>query len=150
MIIRKATLDDIKIVQNLNYELYQLEQKCYDEHLSDNWSLSEKGRKFFETAIKNKLVYVAVVDLEVVGYIHFDIINMTYYDFDICEICDICVSEKFRRKGIGKLLCEAVFEDCKKRDINHFSVTASFKNESAISFYKKLGFENLNLTLVKF
>ena len=62
----------------------------------------------------------------------------------------MCVDENFRRMGIGEKLYLSFEKYFQAKDITHFVVTASFKNESAKSFYKKMGFKESNSTLAKF
>ena len=62
----------------------------------------------------------------------------------------MCVDLKYRNQGIGKALYEAFEKYYKEIGISHFIVTSSYKNESAQNFYKKMGFEEANLTFVKF
>lgn len=62
----------------------------------------------------------------------------------------MCVDKNFRRKGLGDLLYKEFEKFYKEKGITHFIVTASFKNESAKAFYKKMGFEEANTTYVKF
>ena len=44
VIIRQATLKDLKSIQNLNYELFKLEKENYDSTLIVDWPLSEEGK----------------------------------------------------------------------------------------------------------
>lgn len=47
LIIRRATIDDLEIVQNLNNSLFELEKENYDPTLVTNWPLTVEGRKYF-------------------------------------------------------------------------------------------------------
>lgn len=62
----------------------------------------------------------------------------------------MCVDSNYRNQGIGKALYEAFEKYFKEKGISRFTVTSSFKNESAQNFYKKMGFEKANLTFIKF
>ena len=150
MKIRKAKLEDLQIIQNLNNQLFELELQNFDKHLIKNWPLSQAGKTFFESAIKNDCVLVAENARGVVGYLHGAMTEIPYYDFKIAELCNMCIDKNFRKSGIGTKLFESFENYYKGLGISHFIVTASFKNESAKSFYKKMGFEEVNLTLTKF
>ena len=52
----------------------------------------------------------------------------------------MCVDENYRKQGIGRALYENFEIYYKSKNIDKFMVTASFKNESAKNFYKKMGF----------
>lgn len=150
MIIRKATAVDLQRIRELNNELFELELANFDKYLIKGWPLSNEGRIYFEDAIKNSFVIVAEVDNKVVGYLLGEEDNIPYYNFKIAELCNMCVDEKYRKHGIGKALYKAFEKHFTKLGIKHFMVTASFKNESAKSFYKRIGFIEANTTFVKF
>ena len=66
-IIRQATLNDLKQIQNLNYELFKLEKENYDPTLICDQPLSEEGKKYFEDLIKNEFVIIAMKDEKIIG-----------------------------------------------------------------------------------
>jgi len=45
--IRKATIDDLKDILKLNFELFKYEFKNFDKSLKMDWTYSE-GEKYFE------------------------------------------------------------------------------------------------------
>jgi ribosomal protein S18 acetylase RimI-like enzyme len=57
------------------------------------------------------------------------------------------VTEQCRGLGIGKQLIDRFKAYCKQNNINNLKVEASAKNLNAISFYKRNGFEDFNVTL---
>ena len=57
------------------------------------------------------------------------------------------VSDACRGMGIGQQLIDNFKGYCKEHDIHNIKVVASYKNENAINFYHKNGFEDFNLTL---
>ena len=59
------------------------------------------------------------------------------------------VKEKYRAYGIGSKLMNAFVEWCKTQNAKRIMVTASSKNERTIKFYNKMGFKDINLTLIK-
>lgn len=61
----------------------------------------------------------------------------------IGEIEVAFVEEKFRRKGIGKILFEELVKWFKKRKINLIEVLVDSRNEIGISAYKKYGFKEV-------
>ena len=149
MKIRKAILSDLQIIQKLNNQLFELEFENYDKNLIKNWALTESGKKYFENAIKKDFVVVAEVDNRVVGYLLGQAIKISYYDFKIAELCNMCIDDNYRGKGIGFALYKEFENYYINNKIDNFTVTASYKNESAKNFYKKLGFAETNITLMK-
>ena len=150
MKIRRAELKDLKIVQELNNQLFELELESFDKYLIKGWSFSDEGKAYFENAIKKSFVIVAEIDGVVVGYLLAEEVKIPYYSFDIAELCNMCVDEKYRKQGIGRALYENFEIYFKSKNIEKFIVIASFKNESAKNFYKKMGFVEANATFTKF
>ena len=146
--IKKATIDDLNKIQNLNNELFKLEKENYDSTLVLNWPLTEEGKNYFKNLIINDYVVVALIDNEIVGYLAGTINDKgSYEEIQYGEINNMLVNSNYRGYGIGKKLIDAFKSHCKENNIFHLKVTASFKNINAIEFYKKNGFEEFDLTL---
>ena len=150
MVIRKAAISDLQRIQELNNELFELELANYDKYLIKDWPLSIKGKEYFENAIKNSFVIVADIENKIVGYLLGEENDIPYYNFKIAELCNMRVDENYRRNGVGNALYKEFEKYYKKHGITHFMVTASYKNESAKAFYKKVGFTEANSTFIKF
>jgi len=149
-LIRKATLKDLQRIQELNNELFDLELANFDKYLIKDWPLSKEGKKYFENAIKESFVIVAEIDDKVVGYLLGEESDIPYYNFKIAELCNMCIDSNYRKQGIGNALYNEFERAFREQGVTHFMVTASFKNENAKSFYKKMGFEEANSTFIKF
>ena len=156
MIIRKATLNDLPQIQELNNQLFELELANFDKHLIKGWPLSPEGKQYFQDAINQGYVIVAETKIKkegashVVGYLLAEETSIPYYNFKIAELCNMCVDSQYRKQGIGNALYKEFEKHFTAQGIAHFIVTASYKNESAKAFYKKMGFEEANTTLTKF
>ena len=59
MIIRKATINDLSQIQELNNQLFELELANFDKHLIKGWPLSPEGKQYFQDAINEGYVIVA-------------------------------------------------------------------------------------------
>ena len=57
------------------------------------------------------------------------------------------IKEWFRWYGIGKKLVDEFKKYCKLNNIDNIKVTASYKNENAVNFYKNNWFDEFNVTL---
>ena len=150
MLVRKAELKDLQRIQELNNELFDLELANFDKYLIKDWPLSKEGKEYFENAIKDSFVIVAEIEGNVVGYLLGEESDIPYYNFKIAELCNMCIDSKYRKQGIGNALYKEFERTFRAQGITHFTVTASFKNENAKSFYKKMGFEEANSTFTKF
>lgn len=118
MEITNATKQDFEAIYLLNESL-----------LSENerWSKSVMEKDF---PLSKYLV--AKIDNKVVGYLSFRSI------FDECEIFQICVDENFQRQGIASKLFQRLLES---ESYQKIFLEVSEKNEKAVAFYKRQGFE---------
>ena len=148
IIIRQATLNDLKSIQKLNYELFKLEKENFDPTLIVDWPLSEEGKSYFEDLIKNEYVIIALKDENVIGYLAGSINEKGSYELiQYGEINNMLVDDKYRGLGVGKQLINQFKEYCKSKNITKLKVVASAKNKNAIDFYRKQGFTDFDVTL---
>lgn len=147
-IIRKATQNDLQEIQNLNKILFELEYDNYDPTLNIEWPLSKDGTEYFEDAINNSITLVAIVENKVVGYLIGSLnTENTYNKYAQAELDNMCILEDYRKLGIGGKLFNTFKEICIENNIKELKVIASYKNQNAINFYKKNGFEEAEITL---
>jgi len=146
--IRKATLEDLSTIQELNNSLFKLEKENYDPTLVNDWPLSEEGKDYFLDLINNHYVIVALLDNNIVGYLAGSIEEKgSYVEVQYGEINNMLVNDEYRGYGIGKSLIDNFKEYCRTKDILNIKVVASYKNKNAIEFYRKNGFEEFDITL---
>ena len=146
--IRKATLDDLSVIQSFNNELFKLEKENYDPTLVVDWPLSKDGENYFKNLITNDYVILALVDDVIVGYLAGTINDKgSYEQIQYGEINNMLVNDKHRGSGIGKKLIDSFKDYCKENGIYNLKVVASSKNSNAINFYKKQGFNDFDITL---
>ena len=148
VIIRKATINDLNSIQELNNSLFDLELNNFDDTLKQGWPFEKEGQDYFEDMIKNEIVFVAEVEEKIVGYLAGSICEqISYITETFAELDNMCINEEYRRFGIGTLLINEFKKYCKEKNIQNIKVTASAKNSRAIQFYIKNGFEDYNITL---
>jgi len=148
VIIRKAKLEDLTFIQELNNTLFDLEYKNFDDTLKTGWPMGNEGKEYFEDMIKNKIVFVAQLKEKIVGYLAGSICEqISYITETFAELDNMCIDEEYRRFGIGTLLIQEFKNYCRDKNIQNIKVTASAKNNNAIQFYIKNGFEDYNVTL---
>ena len=127
--IRKANIEDLQQIQNLNKLLFELEFENYD-------------------STENGITLVAIIDGEIAGYLIGSLNTQnTYNKYKQAELDNMCILEEYRKLGIGSRLFEEFKTICKENDIKELKVVASYKNTNAINFYKKNGFEEADITL---
>jgi len=148
VIIRKATINDLNSIQELNNSLFDLELNNFDDTLKQGWPFEEDGKEYFEDMINNEIVFVAQIEEKIVGYLAGSICEqISYITETFAELDNMCINDKYRRFGIGTLLMNEFKKYCKEKNIQNIKVTASAKNSRAIQFYIKNGFEDYNVTL---
>ncbi len=147
ILIRKANLEDLKCIQELNNKLFDLEFNNFDDTLKLDWAIGNEGKEYFENMIQNEIVFVAEYNSLIVGYLAGSISEEVSYIIEtFAELDNMYIEEEYRRFGIGTLLINAFKEYCRANEIQNIKVTASAKNYKAIQFYLKNEFEDYNVT----
>lgn len=121
MIIRKAEQKDAA-------SLYALEQKLFS---AENFPLS---RGSFSYHIRNNLLFVAEIDNNIVGYVLVLIKRIN------AKLYSIGVIEPYRGRKIAKKLLELVSKELVYLGFKRLLLEVRIDNSTAISLYKKLGF----------
>lgn len=151
MKIRKATINDLKRIQELNFLLFEKEKKEYDKFLNLDWTFGEVGTKCFKKHLtgKDSCAFVAEDNGEIIGYLAGGEIKAEDYRniSKIAELDYMFVLKEYRRRGVGGMLHDVFVEWCEERKIKVLRVEASAGNKQAIGFYKRRGFEDCSLIL---
>ena len=149
---RTATDNDINEILILNNELCKYETESGFDVYIKNWSLSQQSREYFLNLINNSFVILAETEKDIVGYLAGSICEhgaYSYYEGKTAELENMFVKPEFRKYGIGSYLI-AEFENwCTENGAKRIMVTASNSNNTAINFYRKNHFKDINLTLKK-
>jgi ribosomal protein S18 acetylase RimI-like enzyme len=153
VVIEKASIADLEIIQKLNQELCTKENQEFDETIDPDYPFSEKGEEYFRSRIESAdgLTLLAKEGAVVVGYLVGGMVEPEDYRTvnSIAELENMYVQESMRGKGVGgKLMSQ--FEDwCKERKVQIIRVVASAANIDAIKFYETHGSKKVSLTLEK-
>jgi predicted N-acetyltransferase YhbS len=132
---KRATIKDFFSIVNLCLLLYGNDIKKNDAEMS------------VKKAIKEKLVWVAKKDKEIVGYVSCELFDEKHYMFpNSIFISELYVSEKYRKQGIGKELVDLVISDQYPSGFKYFSVTHDPKEKFLTKFYESLGFKKQGCT----
>lgn len=147
IIIRRATIEDLQIVQKLNNKLFELEYENFDPALRVGWPYSKKGIEYFTRMLNDEAVFIALNNNIIVGYLAGSInFHPSCATKTLAEIDNMFIEEEYRKSGIGTLLINEFKNYCSNLGIEEMKVTASAKNTNAINFYKKNGFEDFEVT----
>ena len=150
IMVKKALRIDLNEVLALNRKLFENEIKQgFDRHLNLAWLESQQAKDFFADLIDNETVFLSFIDGQIAGYLAGIIHpNKVHYVKDsFGEIFHLYLEVNTRGLGIGKKLIEAFKQHCKTQGIRHVKVTASAPNHKALAFYRKLGFNDYEITL---
>ncbi len=110
-----------------------LTQVCEIE--KDNFSLPWSEKSFSESMERDDTVFlVACEDEEITGYVGCYCIAGTG------EITNVAVKSTHRRKGIGGLLLEKLYEEGALLDVQEYFLEVRESNEAAIGLYSRQGF----------
>ena len=152
LVIRRATLNDLAAIQELNLGLFDYEMKYdYDTYIH-GWSMGQISADYFSELILNEFVVVATIDKKIIGYLAGSVYHdetYSYYEGITAEVDNMFILENYRKFGIGSKLMNSFFDWTKTQNVKRVLVTASIGNENTIKFYEKHGFEKLNVTLRK-
>lgn len=151
--IKKATIEDLKVIQDFNNKLCAKENQDFDSTINPDFATSEGGLSYFKNNIENseKLVLLAEDESIPIGYLVGGIETIGNYRNipNMCEVDNMWVDEAYRSQGVGKQLMGMITTWAKDNGIKRMRVIASYQNEKGINFYKKEGFGEYDLILEK-
>ena len=148
MIVRRARKNEVKILQDLNNQVLEDNQK-YDSDLKMDWVKSVAGKKYFNKIVNNTsaICLIAEVNGAPVGYIVAAPKEFSYRLSKYIEIENMGVSPKYRSKGIGSRLIIECIKIAKNKGFQKIYVNSYYKNTKAIKFYQKAGFKKIDVSL---
>lgn len=127
--IRECVLADADHI----YELNRTEME-YD------YSVIETRQKIEELLCsQHDKIYVAVVDGNIVGYVHANDYNLIYAPA-MKNIMGIAVSGQYKRMGIGKALLDTVEKWAKADGVKGVRLVSGINRKEAHTFYMQCGY----------
>ena len=148
--IRRATLKDLKTIQQFGYKLLDYERQNWDSALDVNWPFSKEGEQKYRTAITDKYTIIAEKDKKPVGYLIGKVIDAapgSARHIKQAYLENIFVSDSDRKSGVGTKLIADFKDYCKKEGVNRINVSVLAANTTAVDFYQKTGFLPRSLSL---
>ncbi len=144
--LQLARLEDYDSINALSRQVLELHAAwCPEEYQTAE---AVYPRELYLELIREKLLYAAWLDGNIVGYVRFQIwqtngagaVNRKVLDID-----DIGVEESRRNQGIGKKIMSDLQSLARDLGCTHIQLYAAIQNENAIAFYQKCGFRVRNL-----
>lgn len=146
--IKRADISNLKDIQEMNHQLFELEFNNFDPSLKVGWTFEKEGKDYFTDMLNNEIVYIALTENKIVGYLAGSVnIQNSYVTKSLAEVDNMFILEDYRKYGIGSKLMNEFKQYCIQNSIEELKVTASAKNSNAIKFYKKNGFNEFEITL---
>lgn len=148
MKIRKARADESTILQDLNNEVF-VDNVKYDPDLVLDWAYSEAGKKYFQELVADpeSICFIAEDDGKLVGYLAASPKPISYRKSRYLEVDNMGVIPEYRSKGVGRMLMDACKKWATENNYQKMFVNSYAKNEKAVSFYQKCGFEIIDVSL---
>lgn len=148
MKIREAISTDWEAIQELNNQVY-LHDEDHDEDLDMERPFSEGGILYYKQLANGKYghCFIAEIEGKAVGYIVLALKDIEYRTGKHVEIENMGVDSKHRSMGIGGELIKKGREWAESIDATKLYVSAYWENKSAINFYKKEGFSQIDIGL---
>ena len=120
--IRKYNLNDVSKIE-------ELENQVFGYNLGSYLKINYQNEFFY--------AYVYEDGEKIIGYISAN------YDGEVLEILNFCISPVFQHMHKGSELFNYLLSDIK--GVKRVVLEVNEKNQNAISFYKKYGFEIINI-----
>jgi len=128
---------DIRLVKDSDLDSFLLlEEECF----KNPWYKEQLLYEFHDNPV-NK-IYVALDGDKLVGFINYMI------TFNSATISQIAVTEKYRKQGIATALFEKMVSTFIKSGddaVEFITLEVRESNDKALSFYKKMGFDIVNI-----
>lgn len=148
--LRNATIKDVEALQNLNDEVF-IDNHKYDSDLVMDWAKGPEGLKYFSELVENNdaVCIIAEEDEVPVGYLAGSPHPISYRKSKYVELENMGVIPTYRSQGVGSLLMTEFSAWAKAHGFDKVLVNAYSANTGAIDFYRKNGFEVIDITLEK-
>lgn len=145
--ITQATINDTEILALLGRLTYSESHGHFINNKEDLFNYNNEAFSIEKTKEElqnsNNLYWIAYVNKLPVGYAKL-VLNTNNIQVDSnrqCRLERIYVLQEFLGKKVGYELYTTVFNNFKELGFEQLWLTTYIKNENAIQFYKKLGFE---------
>ncbi|SDL70147.1 Ribosomal protein S18 acetylase RimI [Daejeonella rubra] len=140
ILIRNSTPEDLDEVFSLLQQLWpnrQLNKELF-------------GKAFLNSFdIEGHIIRLACSGNEVIGLCALSLRNNLYAQGTLANIDELVIDEKYRGKGIGKLMLDDVTSIARDKNCPFLELESAFHREDAHRFYEKEGFEKTGYFLSK-
>ena len=144
--IKTAVVGDIPELTGLLSELFSRE-----EEFSPDKHKQSEGLEKIITGPEAGIIYTArhSVSGRICGMVSLLYTISTALGGRAAVLEDMIVGSESRREGVGSLLLEKAFEHCRETGILRLTLLTDPGNKTAESFYKKNGFSNSDMRVMR-
>ena len=139
---------DWESVNNLAKQVHEMHIAWRPDIYEDAESLYPMER--FASAIKNRELYVAKLDGQVVGFALLPMRTVNQIGLvsrKVMLINEFCVEKSCRNQGIGKAMMADVYALAKAFRCTDIQLSVYPQNDEAVGFYQKCGLTIQNITM---
>lgn len=151
--LRRATIDDIEDIYNLNTELF-LVLNNLKENIYNPIGFPKDYIK--ASIMSNDTDYILVEDDDkIVGYALIEKRESPYKEYpsfkedSFAFIYELIVLPEYRLKGYGKSIIDEAYKWAKERNLTSIELNVLENNYNARAFYERVGFEEYQIKLRK-
>ncbi len=154
MAIRKATLNDLKVIDEIYLEgmidgkKSEFPRKSRKEILKELNKYKKERSNSLREDVKLKGVEVLVYEIDK-GVVGFGVASLNEGKMCNSEISLIFIKESFRGKGVGGRIMRELLKWLKKNHSKKVVVSTSVKNQASIKLNKKFGFKDAAIMMEK-
>jgi len=149
---RQAGYEDIDGI----YDLYKELIKLHRDNEPDFFNKENQSKHFIRDVLNDNfaIIYVAVVDSKIVGFVLLQIeqtINLVFLKkYRTLYLTDLFVLEDYQNNGIGSHLIDLSINYATKHKLQYIELDVWSFNQKAIDMYLRRGFKNkLNAMYLK-
>lgn len=146
MILELADPKDREAVNTLASQVHELHVGWQPEYYEHTDILYDEVR--FQDALDKRMLYVAKLGGRIVGYVTLPVMEIFHTgskSMKTMKLEEICVSDAYRHRGIGRQIMEDVKTIAKELGCTDIRLTCAPQNAAAIGLYESVGMEIKNL-----
>jgi ribosomal protein S18 acetylase RimI-like enzyme len=151
LVIREATIEDARLIADIShqtfYETFARHNTKEDMHKFLNQQFT-KGKLIMEVGARGNIFLLAYDDDSIAGYVKIrdERVPPGMGSVSALEVARIYAMNNQIGKGVGSLLMQSCIDVAKQKNKEWLWLGVWEKNQRAIDFYKKWGFEKFDET----
>jgi len=151
LLIREATIEDAWLIANISHQTFYETFAAHNSKQDMDKFLNEqftKGRLMMEVGAQGNTFLLAYSGVDVAGYVKIrdEKKPLGLGQVDALEIARIYAMTSQIGKGVGSILMQSCIDIAKQRNKDWLWLGVWEKNQRAIDFYTKWGFEKFDET----